>query len=82
MFRRENFYHCLYILLFQVTEILDSYPVWKEYKEQNHDLFISDRPTAGYLTGKMCETFSSSLIRKSIEISAHFIQNKHHRLFF
>ncbi len=35
----------------QITAILDKFPVWKEYKDQKHDLFLSDRPVAGYLTG-------------------------------
>jgi DnaJ family protein C protein 13 len=35
----------------QITEILSKYPVWKEYKDQKHDLFLSDRPVSGYLTG-------------------------------
>ena len=37
---------------FQITNILEKHPVWREYKDQKHDLFISDRPVAGYLTGK------------------------------
>ncbi|KAK3083199.1 hypothetical protein FSP39_016526 [Pinctada imbricata] len=35
----------------QVTTILEKSPVWREYKDQKHDLFISDTPIAGYLTG-------------------------------
>jgi len=35
----------------EVTVILDKQAVWREYKDQKHDLFISDRPIAGYLTG-------------------------------
>ena len=35
----------------QVTNLLEKYPVWSEYRDQNHDLFISDRPISGYLTG-------------------------------
>lgn len=35
----------------QITNILDKSPVWREYREQKHDLFISDTPIAGYLTG-------------------------------
>ena len=30
---------------------MEKYPVWREYRDQKHDLFITDRPTAGYLTG-------------------------------
>jgi DnaJ family protein C protein 13 len=36
-----------------VLEILDESEVWTSYKDQKHDLFISDRNVAGYLTGPM-----------------------------
>ena len=36
----------------QINTILDNSPTWKEYKDQKHDLFISDTSIAGYLTGK------------------------------
>ncbi|XP_005092836.1 dnaJ homolog subfamily C member 13 isoform X2 [Aplysia californica] len=35
----------------KVTEILDKSAVWKDYKDQRHDLFITDTNIAGYLTG-------------------------------
>ena len=35
----------------RVIEILDSSPIWSIYKEQKHDLFLTDTRTAGYLTG-------------------------------
>ncbi|CAG5130505.1 unnamed protein product, partial [Candidula unifasciata] len=35
----------------RVTEILDKSTIWKDYKDQRHDLFISDTNIAGYLTG-------------------------------
>jgi DnaJ family protein C protein 13 len=35
----------------QIREILEKYPIWKEYKDQKHDLFLNDRPVSGYLTG-------------------------------
>ncbi|KNC81866.1 hypothetical protein SARC_05839 [Sphaeroforma arctica JP610] len=34
-----------------ITSELDGHPVWAKYKDQRHDLFISNTPTAGYLTG-------------------------------
>lgn len=34
----------------RVIELLDKSAVWKEYKDQRHDLFISDNPISGYLT--------------------------------
>lgn len=35
----------------QITQILDKSPVWKEFRDQRHDLFITDSTIAGYLTG-------------------------------
>ncbi|KAK2150998.1 hypothetical protein LSH36_380g05005 [Paralvinella palmiformis] len=35
----------------EVTSILDKFPVWKEFKDQKHDLFLTDRPISGYITG-------------------------------
>ena len=46
---------CVSVAVFvgvQVTEILDKSPVWKEYRDQRHDLFITDTNIAGYLTGQ------------------------------
>ena len=39
-------------LFSQVNKILESSSVWASYRDQRHDLFISDKPAvAGYLTG-------------------------------
>lgn len=35
----------------QVGGVLNESSVWREYKDQRHDLFISSAPIAGYLTG-------------------------------
>ena len=35
----------------QIAGILDKFPIWKEYKDQKHDLFLNERPVSGYLTG-------------------------------
>lgn len=37
----------------RVNSILEKSSVWAEYKDQKHDLFISNTPTVGYLTGKI-----------------------------
>lgn len=37
----------------KVNAILEKSSVWAEYKDQKHDLFISNTPTAGYLTGDL-----------------------------
>lgn len=36
----------------KVNAILEKSSVWAEYKDQRHDLFISNTPTANYLTGR------------------------------
>ncbi|KAI9580597.1 hypothetical protein GQX74_011267 [Glossina fuscipes] len=35
----------------RVTQILLKHPVWSEFKDQRHDLFITDTNIRGYLTG-------------------------------
>lgn len=36
----------------KVNAILEKSSVWAEYKDQRHDLFISNATNSGYLTGK------------------------------
>lgn len=36
----------------KVNAILEKSSVWAEYKDQRHDLFISNASNSGYLTGK------------------------------
>lgn len=36
----------------QVTHLLNSNAIWAEYRDQKHDLFITDSNVRGYLTGK------------------------------
>lgn len=35
----------------EINKILEASTVWASYRDQKHDLFISDKPVAGYLTG-------------------------------
>ncbi|XP_053386463.1 dnaJ homolog subfamily C member 13-like isoform X2 [Mercenaria mercenaria] len=35
----------------QINTILDASTTWRDYKDQKHDLFISDTQISGYLTG-------------------------------
>ncbi|XP_035224862.1 dnaJ homolog subfamily C member 13-like [Stegodyphus dumicola] len=35
----------------QITQELENSEIWAEYKDQKHDLFISETQTSGYLTG-------------------------------
>lgn len=37
----------------KVNAILEKSSVWAEYKDQRHDLFISNATNSGYLTGKI-----------------------------
>lgn len=34
----------------QVTHLLNANPIWAEYRDQKHDLFITDSNVRGYLT--------------------------------
>ena len=38
-------------IIIQINDILEASAVWKIYKEQKHDLFLSDNSVAGYLMG-------------------------------
>lgn len=35
----------------RVSQILLKHPIWNEYKDQRHDLFITDTNIRGYITG-------------------------------
>ena len=41
----------LFCLCIQISEILELSSVWRQYKDQKHDLFLTDSTVAGYLTG-------------------------------
>ena len=48
--------HCVYglkpdFIIIQINDILEASAVWKIYKEQKHDLFLSDNSVAGCLMG-------------------------------
>ena len=36
----------------QVAALLTASSVWAQYESQKHDLFIEDKPVAGYLTSQ------------------------------
>jgi DnaJ family protein C protein 13 len=46
----------------KVNAILEKSSVWAEYKDQRHDLFISNNSNSGYLTGKACSYNVQSLL--------------------
>ncbi len=35
----------------QILEVLEKSPVWSAYKDQKHDLFLTNTTVSGYLTG-------------------------------
>lgn len=37
----------------KVEQILSQSRIWRDYKDQKHDLFIENTPTIGYLTNSM-----------------------------
>lgn len=37
----------------RVSHILNSNPIWSEFRDQKHDLFITESNVRGYLTGKI-----------------------------
>ena len=37
----------------QVAALLTASSVWAQYESQKHDLFIEDKPVAGYLTSQV-----------------------------
>jgi len=40
----------------QVGQILDESTVWNTYRDQKHDLFITNQSVRGYLTGPVTAT--------------------------
>ncbi|XP_019613643.1 PREDICTED: dnaJ homolog subfamily C member 13-like [Branchiostoma belcheri] len=50
----------------QVQSVLDKSTVWTSYRDQKHDLFISQTATAGYLTGGEKEQVTSSKAGPSV----------------
>lgn len=43
--------HTLLPYITQILEVLDKSPVWSAYKDQKHDLFLTNTTVSGYLTG-------------------------------
>ena len=37
----------------QVSSLLAGSSIWSQYESQKHDLFIEDKPVAGYLTSQV-----------------------------
>ena len=52
----------------EISSILKSNPVWQQYEQQKHDLFLPDRPNAGYLTAApgVAGYLTSSSMRKTV----------------
>lgn len=47
----------------QIAALLEKSPIWSEYRDQKHDLFIAATPTAAYLMGKLDIISSFATIR-------------------
>jgi DnaJ family protein C protein 13 len=47
------FYWLSLIIRIKVDAILSASRIWKDYKDQKHDLFITTTTTAGYLTNSV-----------------------------
>ncbi|GAB1606314.1 dnaJ homolog subfamily C member 13-like isoform X2 [Argonauta hians] len=50
----------------QVTSLLEKSAVWKEYKDQKHDLFLTDSSISGYLTGPGVAGYLTSGVRPNL----------------
>lgn len=50
----------------KVSQLLNSNHIWAEFRDQKHDLFITDTNVRGYLTGKIFEGFFSILCIRTI----------------
>jgi len=61
----------------KVNAILEKSSVWAEYKDQRHDLFISNNSNSGYLTGKACLTHKFCFERTSIVEPLDYCQLGH-----
>lgn len=57
----------------QVTHLLNSNAVWAEYRDQKHDLFITDSNVRGYLTGKTIYLILYSISIRFIFTHFYFI---------
>lgn len=44
----------------RVNHILNANPIWAEFRDQKHDLFITDKAVRGYLTGNIFNQFLQS----------------------
>jgi DnaJ family protein C protein 13 len=52
----------------EVSAQLKANPVWQQYEQQKHDLFLPDRPNAGYLTAGpgVAGYLTSTSMRKTV----------------
>lgn len=51
---------------FEIAAILEKSTVWAEFKDQKHDLFLTNAPGLGYLTGGLILMFMYFIILKLI----------------
>ena len=52
----------------EVSSVLKTNPIWQQYEQQKHDLFLPERPNAGYLTSApgVAGYLTSSSMRKTV----------------
>lgn len=58
----------------KVSQILNSNHIWAEFRDQKHDLFITDTNVRGYLTGKSAAIRFQTL-KQTLFSSSNSIQN-------
>lgn len=62
----------------KVSQLLNSNHIWAEFRDQKHDLFITDTNVRGYLTGKIFDeliSFYASFWTLSWNFSIHFLES-------
>lgn len=72
----------VFAFLSQVNEILSRSSVWSAFKDQKHDLFISDSQTAGYLTGNHFYLSYPKTCQKSLDLPFTQVHGKQHLEYF
>ena len=52
----------------EVSSVLKANPIWQQYEQQKHDLFLPERPNAGYLTSApgVAGYLTSTSMRKTV----------------
>ena len=54
----------------QIQHILDESPIWRKYKDQSHDLFLTSAAFGGFLTGPKAQTLALTAGPSSVGVAA------------